>query len=282
MNNLDAIRYRHKMQHSLFKNGMLAIFHGDEIAELIPSREDAKLPKDTQWITVKGHRVPIDPDGNALGGMFKGKNFSQAGKGQTSAGNSTQKNTPASQKAKTAPAAPKPFGGRNSADFSKDVQTAKSELAKTKPEDAWRVTAHSQKELDDWYPNASMHTTDGGSTVAVTDSGDIISVCKNPNDNMHGKDILAMAVKNGGKKLDSYEGNHGFYVKCGFEPVSWCEWDDNFKPDDWDESRDKRENIIFYKYTGKTSQYPTAKDFFAAVPASKDYDTAQAERDKQV
>ncbi len=90
------------------------------------------------------------------------------------------------------------------------------------PSISWRVTAHTVEELKEWYPSATFHTTEGGSTVAVTKDGDIISVCKYKDDTCKGRDLLAMAVQNGGVKLDSYEGNHGFYDKCGFEPVSWC------------------------------------------------------------
>lgn len=84
-----------------------------------------------------------------------------------------------------------------------------------------------------------------------------------------------MAVQNGGNKLDSYSGNHGFYVKCGFEPISWCEWNDEYAPDDWDESIAKREPVIFYKYVGKGKvKYTNLSDFLSEVRPSEDYDTA--------
>ena len=174
------------------------------------------------------------------------------------------------------------FGGASSDAFSNAVVSAKRNLAKKSPETAWRVTAHTQAELDAEYPGAKLHITEGGSTAAVTSSGDIISVCKNPGDNMRGKDIIALSVANGGRKLDSYSGNHGFYIKCGFEPVSWCEWNDEYAPSDWDMSKGcEREPVIFYKYSGKgkASVYKTPEDFFNAIPASEDYDAAQKARD---
>lgn len=170
------------------------------------------------------------------------------------------------------------FNTASKKSFSKALGKAKSSQ---KGKDAWRVTGMSKAELDEWHPNAKLHVTDGGSTIAI-DGGDIVGVCKHPSDSLSGKDILAFAVKNGGTKLDSYDGNHGFYVKCGFEPVSWCAWNGDYAPDDWSESRDVPENIIFYKYTGKTSPYATAEEFYDAVPASADYDSAYAERDKQL
>ncbi len=76
--------------------------------------------------------------------------------------------------------------------------------------------------------------------------------------------------------------NRVFYGKCGFEPVSWYKWDDEYKPGGWKEPC-KREDIIFYKYVGvgKTSGM-TKEDFKTSVPASKDYDTAQKARDEEL
>lgn len=150
-----------------------------------------------------------------------------------------------------------------------------------KPEDAWRVTGMSKEEFEKEHPGAKFHVTDGGSTIAV-DKGDIIAVCKNPSDRIKGKELLAFAVKNGGRTLDSYDGNHPFYASNGFEPVSWCEWDQQYAPPGWAESGSKPENIIFYKYTGKPSKYQTAQDFYNAVPKSGDYMEAQARRNAKL
>lgn len=226
------------------------------------SRNRSDEDDDGRWITTEnGHRVHLNGEGepdkgnpHVVGAMTHGSGGEAA--------------------------KPSSFGGQTSAAFSKAVKTAKENMAKTRPEVSWRVTAHTQEELDKEYPGAKLHTTPGGSTAAVTTDGDIISICKNPTDTVRGKDLIAMAVANGGKKLDSYSGNHAFYVKCGFEPVSWCQWDDQYAPDDWDLSKGcKREPVVFYKYTGNTSQYKTADDFFNAVPASEDYDTAMKTRD---
>ncbi len=87
-----------------------------------------------------------------------------------------------------------------------------------------------------------------------------------------------MAVENGGKKLDSYEENHDFYIKKGFEPVSWCKWSDEFTPPDWEAGRDKKEDIVFYRYTGKVGTEKLS-DFKKRVPASVDYGAAAKDRD---
>ena len=137
-----------------------------------------------------------------------------------------------------------------------------------------------RSELAQNHPNAKMHVTDGSSTIAI-DNGNIVAVCKNPGD-IKGNQLLQFAVKNGGNKLDSYDGNHGFYIKNGFEPVSWCKWDQRYASDGWEEAKVEAENIIFYKYTGKESEYKTPDDFYKAIPASKDYDTASEERDKNL
>ena len=146
--------------------------------------------------------------------------------------------------------------------FRKALQKAKASQDDDK---AWRVDVHDSGD----YHKDRLYTTDGGSTIAITPDGDIISVCKNINDKaIKGTQLLEKAVEMGGVKLDSYEGNHKFYIKCGFEPVSWCEWNPKFAPDDWNAERDKPEPIIFYRYVGHPVT-ETAAEFMARVPASK-------------
>ena len=171
------------------------------------------------------------------------------------------------------------FGGADTATFTAACSEAKTNYGKEHPEDAWRVTALTQEEFEEYHPGSVCHISAGGSVAAVTQDGDIVSVCKNPGDSISGKELLRQAVEAGGTKLDSYEGNHGFYIKCGFEPVSWCKWDGQYAPDGWDGKRDKPEDIIFYKYTGGRSEYRSAEAFKSAVEASADYDAAQKARD---
>ena len=161
-----------------------------------------------------------------------------------------------------------------------------SEAKKSLPEAAgpWRVTSYeSGEQFDEWHPGAKKHVTEGGSTIAVADDGDIVAVCHNANDTTcSGSDLLMRAVYNGGTKLDAYEKLYGFYAKCGFEPVSWCKWDQEFAPPDWVPGKNQPENIIFYKYTGKAPKYKNAAEFMKAVKADNDYDAARERRDKEV
>lgn len=135
------------------------------------------------------------------------------------------------------------FTNSNPAAFSKALAEAKASL----PEDtAWRVTGYEPEH----YAGVHIHVTPGGSTVAVDQEGDIISVCKNMKDTLRGSDLIQEAVKNGGTKLDSFSGNHKFYMKNGFSPISRCEFNEEYAPDGWLKGRDKPEDVVFYRYTG--------------------------------
>lgn len=174
------------------------------------------------------------------------------------------------------------FGGVSVKNFVGALKTVQEKVKRAHPEAAWRVAVPSEEEFKEYHKDAKCHVTKGGSTVAVTQDGDIVSVCRDTDDTLRGRDLIKMAVENGGTKLDSYEGNHDFYIKCGFEPVSWCKWDEQYAPEGWRKGVDKPEDIIFYRFTGKTSKYATASDFKSAVAASKDYDEAMKKRDDEI
>lgn len=147
--------------------------------------------------------------------------------------------------------------------------------------DVWRVSDVTIDEFKEYHPDAHCYLTPSNSTVAITKDGDIISVCRHPDETIRGKQLLKMAVEKGGCKLDSYDGNHEFYEKCGFEPVSWCRWDDEYTPPDWDPKLNEKEDVIFYKYNPEAKPI-SIKDFKASTSASADYDAALAERNKQI
>lgn len=172
------------------------------------------------------------------------------------------------------------FGGAKHKEYLDALVTAKKTLS---PKIAWRVDDYggSIEEFKVSHQNATLHITADGSTVAVEKNGDIIAVCKNDNDTVSGSSLIQQAVANGGTKLDSYAGNHKFYCKNGFEPVSWCAFNEEYAPHDWDKNRDKPEPIIFYRYTGKKST-ESAEEFYVRVPASEDYDTAMEMRDNKM
>lgn len=164
--------------------------------------------------------------------------------------------------------------------FVEKFKEVKALNSKTNP-NAWRVADITLEEFKTNHPDTVCYLTPDNSTVAITKDGDIISVCRHPDDQYRGKEIIASAVANGGTKLDSYDGNHAFYLKCGFEPVSWCKWQDEFAPDDWKEGINDPEDIIFYKYTGKIAD-KEKDDFKSQVTMSASYDDACKIRDDSI
>jgi hypothetical protein len=160
--------------------------------------------------------------------------------------------------------------------FANDLKKASETIDENK---RWRVEV---KPADAYGKDYKLYRSSGGSTVAITPDGDIISLCKNQNDKtISGKDLLAFAVKNGGKKLDAFSGLYEFYARNNFEPVSWTPFDKEYKPDGWEEPRDKEEPVIFWKYTGKPATL-TEKEFLSKVKPSANYDEAQKLRDKEI
>lgn len=122
-----------------------------------------------------------------------------------------------------------------------------------------------------------MYTTPGGSTFAIKQDGDIISVCKNQSGDqkLNARDLMAAAVGKGGTHLDSYSGNYGFYVKCGFETVSRCKFDEQWAPPGWRKGKDAPEDIYFMRYVGVGNvQDQDENAMIARVPYSADYDEA--------
>lgn len=168
--------------------------------------------------------------------------------------------------------------------FRETFHAAKAAVAKLRPEDAWRVDS---SYTDEDYEHMDCYTKPGRSAVAVHD-GDIVSVCKHPDDNtVRGSDLLAHARAQGGNKLDAFGGLYGFYIRNGFEPVSWCPFADvkGIRPDDWMRGRDHKEPVIFFKYTGRSydeisKQYGERKSqFVRRVKKSDGYDAAKKARD---
>ena len=159
-------------------------------------------------------------------------------------------------------------------EFAEIIKTSKTSLPETI---AWRVDAHTKEE----YNNVKLFTSKGGSCVAIKPDGDIVSVCKNMNDKgTKGSDLIRFAVENGGIKLDSYDGNHNFYTKNGFEPVSYVTFNEEYAPKDWKKGVKgyEKEDIIFYKYTGKKNETKW-KDIKTNIKHFADYEDAMKYRD---
>lgn len=158
--------------------------------------------------------------------------------------------------------------------FQSSLKSAKASVAEA---ERWRVDVH---EVSD-YKGDKLFVSRGGSCVAVEPDGNIISVCRNDDDTVRGSDLLKHAIKNGGDRLDAFSGLYYFYVKQGFEPVSWVPFNEEYAPEGWNKNRDEKEPVIFYKYTGKRTTL-TREEFLKNNKPFKEYEEAKAFRDKEV
>lgn len=228
-----------------------------------------------RWITVKGNHVPIKKGQSqeeaikqAFGEAEKTPEMKKSGH-MDGLGEHSEKTSEGTAES-----------GYKSVDTKTFVNTLAEAKATVDPKDAWRVSSPDSVVFDEEHPNAKKYTTPGGSTVAITPDGDIVALCRNENDSLRGKQLIKFAVKNGGVKLDSFSGNHKFYTRNGFEPVSWTHFDKKYAPLGWTPEYEE-EPVVFYKYTGKATN-ESIEDFKNRVPESKDYFAAQKMRDDQM
>lgn len=159
--------------------------------------------------------------------------------------------------------------------FVRTLDTAKASCPDDK---AWRVDT-TRTAQDFKNEKITTYITKGGSTFALKEDGDIISVCKNQisDAGTNARSLLAAAVEAGGTHLDSFDGNYGFYVRCGFEPVSRCKFSVDYAPPGWVSGRDKEEDIYFMKYVGVGNvKYKSIEDARLNIPYSDGYDEAEA------
>lgn len=146
--------------------------------------------------------------------------------------------------------------------------------AKSRPlTDAWRVDVPGDSS---YFNGCRMFITEHGSTAAVRENGDIISVCaylppgadKAPDKT---SSLLRFATTQHGDRLDSFDGNYGVYRHCGFEPVSYIEFDEEAAPQGWKKGYEKnpiefrKENVVFFKYTGEIVDNAKPVDFYKKV-----------------
>lgn len=180
-------------------------------------------------------------------------------------------------------AAPVSFSTTSHEKFNEAISAARESRPAA---DKWRVDVHSAEDYR--KKGCKCFVSEGGSTVAVTSDGDIISVCKAANETTRGvgAKLLEQAVENGGTKLDSFAGNHKFYTANGFEPVSWTPFNEEYAPPGWAESGSSPEPVVFYKYVGKGNVKGTDINAFLqrTKPFTGDdgYDDAMRYRDSQI
>lgn len=145
--------------------------------------------------------------------------------------------------------------------------------------ESWRVIMRTADEIEQQFPNAVLLATGYGSIVGIGMTGEIFGLMHDPKDTVRGHELVAEAIRRGGNRLDAFSGNFHFWTSVGFEPVSWCMWDDTLAPKEWNGKRDAREPVVFYLYTGKTDIYKSFEDFVGTIPASCDYEEAYQKRE---
>lgn len=256
-------------------------------------RVNLNIRPESNYITSSIVQNIIDNNGSAIdeNGDYVNKSFHWVTKLFTNEHGTTYKKRVKEADKQEEPAEIKPC--TDTKDFKTSFEKAKESLPLSK---RWRVSSYYS---EDDYKDMKMFKGTDGSTVAIHD-GDIVSVCTTKEAKIRGSQLLKTAVENGGNKLDAYAGIYGFYIKNGFEPVSWCKFDDEYASDEWKEANNKkgistealnkipdrklgvkREPIVFFKYTGKTNQ-PPLDEFLATVLPAKDYDTAMEQRDNSI
>lgn len=264
--------------------------HGDDISEQNNGKNNGKtLALNTDTAIMKSTKQDGGPGSGNWGHTgrpgVRGGSGAGGGIGNGTGAPGTYK---ASSDSESAVSSQKKWDNQATPSFKKSTPEAFEKAMREgkssgKAEDMWRVDLQTTQGLAENHPKANLKITENGSTIAV-DDGDIIGVCSKAGapKSEGGRALLKAAVEAGGTKLDSYSGNHAFYTKCGFEPVSWCEFDEQYAPPGWKKGRDKPEPVIFYKYTGRCTAEKSANKFLATVAPSSDYDEAMNARDAQM
>ena len=128
---------------------------------------------------------------------------------------------------------------------------------------SFRVSEKTIPEFEEIIQNGGkLYKTSQGSTFAVTEGHELVSVCKNRYGTDTGVDIIKAAIEKGGTHGDTYSGNLSFYQKIGFEPISGCKGEAMYMPDDWIVSNKalkaigeellEVEDVYFVRYNPKT------------------------------
>lgn len=75
--------------------------------------------------------------------------------------------------------------------------------------------------------------------------GDIVSVFNNSTVRNVSEPLLQSAIKNGGKKLDHFDGFlTGLYERLGFKEIQRFKWVDEYKPQHWDVEKYGKPDVI--------------------------------------
>lgn len=94
--------------------------------------------------------------------------------------------------------------------------------------------------------NGVLHTSPGGSTVAIDARGRIGAITIGDEKDYSWRTMLAKAVSAGGYKYDAYEADHEALVAAGFIPVAWVKTEKKDYPEGFDPSKDFSCDRIYY------------------------------------
>jgi hypothetical protein len=88
----------------------------------------------------------------------------------------------------------------------------------------------------------------GGKTgCAIAPDGDLQNVYNNSTKG-EGSAIIKIAINNGAKKLDCFDGFlPEYYSRFGFKEVERMKWNDDYAPANWDYSKYGRPDVVFMK-----------------------------------
>ena len=115
-------------------------------------------------------------------------------------------------------------------------------------------------------PNGKI--TPRGSTYAVAEDGNIEGLCVIKNGKERGSEVLKIAIRNGGTKLQAFGKKlFQFYTQNGFRPISWVKFDKEKAPEGWIPMY-MEEPLIFYAFD-KNMEIGTKQKFISFVFTTK-------------
>jgi hypothetical protein len=139
--------------------------------------------------------------------------------------------------------------------------------------------------LDDYKKYRLYITETGTAGVALTPTGDMVSVFRHPTEPKPEAipSLIATAVEDGATHADAFDTilPH-IYARFGFEVVSRMSFNDEFAPPDWDYNlykryKDGRPNVVFLARTGEVNPYDGKRGGYKT-----DYDAAVGVQQRKI
>ena len=134
---------------------------------------------------------------------------------------------------------------------------------KSKNPKGWMVSVHplESDEYEVGYNDCKCYlTADGLSGVAVTPTGDIISLFSSVSKDHRMEKLIAWALTHGGKKADCYaNGLQRLYARFGGKVVSQTPFVDKWAPEDWD--GESRGQVVFLTFPTVEEALQTYADY---------------------